>query len=221
PAALAVEACAPAEALSPAEVAAAAGLKTPKRLREWLAARLAAKRLLRWRLEQSGVYVRPADVSVLNREDGSPYAELPGGAVIGGGTLSLTHCAGWGAAAVCEPWALVGVDLETVAPRPKSFLELMAHDSEWAPWMEADYAEQTRLWTLKEAAAKLLGTGFSVGFWDIRFPLDGESRALELHGRARERWDALGRPPVHFDSRLDADRILTVAYAARTEQGTP
>ena len=153
-----------------------------------------------------------------------PFARLPDGTTIGDGTLSLSHSSGWGAAAVCEPWALVGIDLETVAPRPKSFLETMAHDSEWAPWMQADPEEQTRLWTLKEAVAKLLGTGLSVGFWDIRFPLDGEARTLELHNNAKACWERLGSPAVHFDSRPEDDprggtpRILTVAYAARSER---
>ncbi|MBI2363029.1 MAG: 4'-phosphopantetheinyl transferase superfamily protein [Elusimicrobia bacterium] len=205
--ALAVEALAPAELLSPAERDAASKLKTPKRLRDWAAGRLAAKRLLGWRLQQAGLYLKPGDISILNDADGVPYAELPNGAVIGSGTLSLTHCAGWGAAAVCEPWALVGVDLETVAPRAASFLELMAHDSEWAPWMTSDPVEQTRLWTLKEAVSKLLRTGLSVGFHDIRLVLRGEERTLELHGAALERWDALGRPPIHFDSRPEEDRI--------------
>lgn len=216
--ALAVEALAPAELLSPAERAAAAALKTPKRLRDWAAGRLAAKRLLGWRLQQAGLYLKPADISILNDADGVPYAELPNGAVIGSGTLSLSHCGGWGAAAVCEPWALVGVDMETVAPRAASFLQLMAHESEWAPWMLADPMEQTRLWTLKEAVSKLLRTGLSVGFHDIRLVLSGEERTLELYGAARSKWEALGKPPIHFDSRPEEDRILTVAYALRSDR---
>ena len=206
------------EVLSDAEYAAARKFAVPKRLREWLAARLAAKRLLSWRFQQAGLYLKPAQVSIENRPDGMPFARLPDGAVLGEGTLSLSHSAGWGAAAVCEPWALVGLDLETVAPRPKSFLETMAHDSEWAPWMQADPVEQTRLWTLKEAVAKLLGTGLSVGFWDIRFPLDGEDRRLELHNNALACWEKLGRPVVHFDSTSEEEKILTVAYAARSER---
>ncbi|MBI3299160.1 MAG: 4'-phosphopantetheinyl transferase superfamily protein [Elusimicrobia bacterium] len=217
--AAAVEGAAPQEALSASELGTAAGLKTPKRLREWIAARLAAKRLLGWRLQQAGLYLKPSDITLGNREDGMPFARLPGGRVIGDGTLSLSHSAGWGAAAVCEPWALVGVDLETIAPRAASFLELMAHESEWAPWMLADPVEQTRLWTLKEAVAKLLGTGLSVGFWDIRLVLSGEDRRLELHGAAEARWAALGRPIIHFDSRAEDDaRILSVAYAARPQE---
>lgn len=217
-AAQAVETGSPTEPFAAAEREAAGRLKTPKRLREWIAGRLAAKRLLGWRLQQAGLYLRPQDIAILNRPDGMPYAQLPDGSIIGDGTLSLSHSAGWGVAAACEPWALVGVDLETIAPRPVSFLETMAHDCEWAPWMLSDPTEQTRLWTLKEAVAKLLGTGFSVGFWDIRLVLTGEDRRLELHGAAQTRWQALGAPVIHFDSRPDADRILTVAYAARRQE---
>ena len=215
--AVAIEAGAPVDMLSVTERETAAAFKAPKRLREWLAGRLAAKRLLGWRLQQAGRRLAPREIEVLNEPDGMPYARLPGGAVIGAGTLSISHSDGWGAAAVCEPWALVGVYLEAVAPRPRAFLETMAHDSEWAPWMETDPEEQTRLWTLKEAAAKLLGTGFSVGFWDIRLVLTGEARTLELHGKALERCETLGRPNIHFDTRPDEDRILTVAYAVRPE----
>lgn len=206
------------EVLSQEEYAVAAKFTVGKRRREWVAARMAAKRLLSWRFQQAGLYLKPGEITIGNRPDGMPFARLPDGTVLGDGTLSLSHSAGWGAAAVCEPWAMVGIDLETVAPRPKSFLETMAHDSEWAPWMQADPAEQTRLWTLKEAVAKLLGTGLSVGFWDIRFPLDGEDRKLELHNNALACWEKLGRPVVHFDSTPDEDKILTVAYAARSER---
>lgn len=218
PVALAVEAGHRHPFLSEAEHAAASKFTVGKRLREWTAARLAAKRLLSWRLQQGGLYLKPAQISVENRPDGMPFARLPDGAVVGEGSLSLSHSSGWGAAAVCEPWALVGVDMETVAPRTQAFLETMAHESEWADWMLTDFTEQTRLWTLKEAVSKLLGTGLSVGFWDIRFPLKGEERTLELHGNARACWERLERPVVHFDSRPEDDRILTVAYAARSEK---
>ena len=88
----------------------------------------------------------------------------------------------------------------------------MAHDSEWDTSMDSDPLEQTRLWTLKEAVAKLLKTGLSIGFWDIRFPLEGDARRLEFHGKALARWKELGSPLIHFDTTADDDDVLSIAY---------
>jgi phosphopantetheinyl transferase len=201
------------DVLSLSELNTVRAFAAPKRQRDWLAGRLAAKRLMSWALAQEGTYLKQPQIEILNRESGEPYVRLPEHPEFTRFPLSLSHSVAGGAAAIAGPGHLVGVDLETVAPRDKSFLEMMAHDSEWDSTMATDFFEQTRLWTLKEAVAKLLGVGFTVGFHDVRFPLvGGDARKLELHGKAAERWEALGRPVIQFDSTTDDSDVLSIAY---------
>lgn len=203
--------------LGPAEFEKAKSFKIPKRRREWLAARIAAKRLLGWRLQQEGLYLKPRQIEILNREDGSPLIRLYGGTEYAAVSLSLSHSRGTGVAAIARPGHRVGVDLEAIEPRAASFLSVMAHDEEWGDWMDQDLAEQTRLWTLKEAVSKLLLTGFTVGFHDVRFPLNGDERRLSLHNKALETYERLGSPTIHFDSFVQQDEVLSIAYT----QGDP
>lgn len=206
-----------AELLSPAELALAAGFPAAKRRRDWLAGRLAAKRLLRARFAEDGRDLGLAEIEVLPASDGSPFVRVPGAAVCRY-PLSLAHSAAGGIAALGRPGARVGVDLERVEPRGASFLRLISSADEWTPGMERDPAEQTRLWTLKEAVAKLLGTGLSVPFAELCFPLAGPTRRLALFGAARARWETLGRPVIRFECVVEGQDALSVAY---TERGAP
>ena len=199
--------------LSDEEALIVSAFKAPKRRRDWLAGRLAAKRLMSWVLAQDGTYLKFSEIEVLNRPSGEPYVRLPGGLTYDKQVLSLSHSKAGGVAAISQPGCLVGVDLEAVELRDRAFLELMAHDEEWDSTMDSDLFEQTRLWTLKEAVVKLLGIGFTAAFHDVRFPLfEGDARRLSLHGRARESWIALGRPIIHFDSTFEDEDVLSVAY---------
>ena len=200
--------------LGPEEFEKARSFKIEKRRREWLAARLAAKRLVGWCLQQEGIYLKPNQIQILNREDGAPKIVLEGGKSYDRYSLSLSHSRGTGVAAVAPPGYLVGVDLEAIEPRDASFLSIMAHDDEWSDSMDSDFAEQTRLWTLKEAVAKLLETGFTVGFHDVRFPLNGDERRLELHNKATDAFERIGSPVIHFDSFVKDDEVLSIAYTA-------
>lgn len=202
------------ELLGPDEFAKGRSFQSVKRRREWLAARMAAKRLLGWCLQQEGIYLEPHRIQILNREDGVPTAVLEGGKTYDRYRLSLSHSRGAGVAAVARPGHRVGVDLEAIEPREPSFLSLMAHDDEWSDSMDGDFAEQTRLWTLKEAVSKLLETGFSVGFHDVRFPLEGDERRLALYNKADAAYRKIGAPVVHFDSFVKDDEVLSIAYTA-------
>lgn len=187
---------------SPSERSFAANLKLPKRRRDWLAGRLAAKRLLAKRLTG----LRLDQIVILPRPDGSPRVDVPGRPDFRRWPLTIAHSAAGAAAALGSQGGLVGADLEAVEPRSPAWIALFTHESERSGGLESPL-EQTRLWTLKEAVAKLLGTGFSVGFHDIRFTPE-----LELSGKAFVRWEALGRPAIAFDSREVLGSVLSVAY---------
>jgi len=200
--------------LGAAERSAYARLKTPKRRGDWAAGRLAAKRLVAGTL---GRGTGPEDlrgVEIRSSESGEPLCEHF--------SISISHAPGVAAAALAPKGLRIGVDVEAVASRGRSWLETFAHESELSPGLETDPVSQTALWTMKEAVSKLLGTGLSVDLWDIRFLPRGEAEGLgalaaaelRLGGRAERAWRDLGAPEIARFSRVleDFDSILTVAW---------
>ena len=190
--------------------------RSPKRRQEWFAGRLAAKRLVRRKLGGSGSRISLQDIRILARESGEPCVELPPSFEVQWRyPLSISHSGRYAVAALAGVGKRVGADVETVAPREKSWLELVAHDSEIFPGLREDAVGQTVLWTLKEAVVKALGVGLSVGFSDVRFLRGaalGASR-LEFHGKARRIWEDMGRPDFAFESAMLDDRsAISVAY---------
>ena len=193
------------------ELEEAARLRLPKRRRQWLAGRLAAKRVLRRMIP---VEIPMSGIAIRSREDRSPEC-----ARLGHDGFSISHSGDWAAAAAVPAGALVGIDLEAVAPRTASFLSLCAHPSEIDARTAADPREQTTLWTMKEAVSKLLRVGLSAGFWDIRFPCTETGRRVELFGEPLARWEAAGRPEILLHTTADEREVLTVAYTRTAAQG--
>jgi len=228
--------------LSPEELARLAEMKFPKRRRDWLAGRLAAKRLMVELLREQGREFGPNEIAVLNRKDGSPYVVFANAAGEDAWPISLSHAPGGAVAASIVPAvgpSRIGVDAESVMERPESFVSIFAHPSERLG-LDTPQA-QTRLWTLKEAVLKLLGLGLSVDLWDVRFlarpdaeqaghcpantfpkgaqcmldprcPPVGALLLLELHGRTLSRWDSFGRPEIRFESNISGLEAVSVAY---------
>ncbi len=199
--------------LSPIEMATVIGFTADKRRQDWLAGRLATKRLLQACLKEEGTHLTLPEIEVLNHDDGVPYVRIPGHKEYLRRPLSISHTSTCAAAAVAEPGRLVGIDVEVPEHRSMSFLELVAHPDERDSSFLNDPLESTRVWTLKEAVSKVLGTGLSVGFWDLRFPAatSGE-RKLEFHRAARVRWEQMGKPIIHFESSVHQSYILSIAY---------
>jgi len=183
-----------------------------KRKIDWLGGRLAAKKILQPLLANEGRPLPLERIEILNREDGVPYVSLPDEPEYLRHPLSISHTSAAAVAAVAQPGHLVGVDAEMIERREKNFLDLVSHESERDEEFISDAAEQTRVWTLKEAVSKVLGTGLSVGFYDIRFPSNSIARRLELHGPALDRWRQLGKPVIRFDTFDKQDHILSIAY---------
>lgn len=198
--------------LSPDELSQLAGFKVPKRRRDWLAGRLAAKKLFLGMLAERGRAARPSELSILNRKDGTPYLAFPWEGEPAP-FLSLSHAPGGAVAAAADGGRRVGVDAEQVAERPEAFVTVFAHPSE-RPGLRSPQ-EQTRLWTLKESVLKLLSLGLSVDLWDVRF-LEADPCRLELHGRALARWEELGRPAIRVESRPSEQEVLSIAYTGET-----
>lgn len=200
------------EGLAPREAAAYQGLKTDKRRREWLAARRAAKRLARRVLAPE---LEPGAIEIAKSQGGAPSLLAAGRAW----PLSLSHSGQWAAAALCaDASGLVGVDLERIEARDPSWLDVAFHPSERAGTL--DEAGRTRLWARKEAVSKLLGIGLSADLRHIRFPSGGD---LELRGKARKAWEALGSPSISLDDipALEGYALSVASAAARTRSPGP
>ncbi|MBN2206104.1 MAG: 4'-phosphopantetheinyl transferase superfamily protein [Candidatus Aminicenantes bacterium] len=135
------------------------GLGSGRRGREWLAARICLKESL----VRSGVIASPRDCEVGQDERGRPRLSL-GPEALGAPPpdCALSHGGRWAVSAWTDlPGVKVGVDIE---PRSARWAErrrsAVGADDDAAP----DLAPSDRaavLWTLKEAAAKALGTGLA------------------------------------------------------------
>jgi phosphopantetheine--protein transferase-like protein len=141
-----------------------------KRRHEWLLGRLVAKDAVRRLVEEhAGVRLAPADIEIRPDPYGRPEAVGPFAARLGiQPALSISHSHGTAVAlaALC-PGQLVGIDLENLARRSEDF-EAIAFSPDERRMLAAIPRESRqewalRMWCAKEAVAKALGRGFSIG----------------------------------------------------------
>jgi len=134
---------------------------SPRRRRQWLAGRVAAKDAVRaWLREHRGIAaIWPQEFAIVNDEAGAPELRSNVTATLPAGLhLSLAHKGTLAVAIVgTQP---VGIDLEKIEPREAGFLALTFTEAELALLGGPDApAEHTRGWVAKEVAAKARGTG--------------------------------------------------------------
>ncbi len=181
----------------------------PERRRlDRVAGRLAAKRALAAHfLAEYAWEAESCDLAVFNDEDGRPRLELPADAPAPAPSFSISHCAQGGAAAAAAPGRFVGVDIESIVPRPNAVIAFVAAASELAAG-PSDPEGQARLWTGKEATLKMFGLGLDADAKAVRPEADG----VTLTGIPAKAWAALGSPRV----RLDYDGVegarIAIAY---------
>jgi phosphopantetheine--protein transferase-like protein len=134
---------------------------SPRRRRQWLAGRVAAKDAVRaWLQRERGIEaVWPQEFTVVNDEAGAPRlranvtATLPQDLQV-----SLAHKGKLAVAIVGE--RAVGIDLERIEPREPGFLEMAFSSPELVLLAGPDPdTEYTRGWVAKEVVAKAAGTG--------------------------------------------------------------
>jgi 4'-phosphopantetheinyl transferase len=156
--------------LTPEELLLFAAFRVPKRQREWLAGRRAAKEIVRRR---HGLHGPEALAGIQigsvrgGLEHGRPVYTVHGHP--GPFALSITHCGGVALAALARRENLrLGVDLEVVQPRGESFEAVALSPSELLNSRglcgETRWRAITRIWVLKEALLKAIGIG-------LRLPL--------------------------------------------------
>ncbi|MCA1812178.1 MAG: polyketide synthase dehydratase domain-containing protein, partial [Halobacteriales archaeon] len=192
---------------SAAEKAQHAKFHVPKRAQEWRAGRLAAKQAVAMLRP-----ARPADVEVRGDENGKPMVFVAGQPA--DLRLSLTHRGGLAVAAVAA--SPLGIDLETVEPKPQSFLEEAFAVAELKELLDAsgrgeDIAQQVAcLWTAKEAALKRVGVG-------LRSDLRAHEVEPDGQGGAVVTGPSVGRVGVRFFS-LDG-KVLAVSAPSLDPRG--
>ena len=158
-------------------------LRIPKRQKEWLGGRLALKTLL---AAQSGAPLK--EIEVLPQADGGkPQLVVRGENSIL--PFSITHSNGYAVAAVDGQARYIGIDLEKVTHRMDAWKKDFFHPSELL--QESDEF-LTALWTQKEAATKLLGTGLTIGSFDVRC-IGGQ---VQFFNRALDIYNQLGSPKI-------------------------
>ncbi len=196
------------EYLSGLEASTLGRLATPKRRREWLAGRLAAKRALIQYLSERGIAASPGDMEIRNSPERRPYAAFPSSWNTRAPALSISHARDYAGCAVLSEGA-VGLDIERIEPRDPSWPWVMADPSELDDSLLASPARLTALWTIKEAVLKALGLGLSVDLRDLRV----EGGRLELRGAALRRWQELLSPRVSYKTSFFDEYCSTVATA--------
>jgi 4'-phosphopantetheinyl transferase len=182
------------EALSPAEALRLSAFRMEKRRSEWLAGRLAAKKLL----SEAGI---PGPLSSL--EIGMDSLGRP---CCGESLLSISHSNGWAMAAFKPGSVFLGADLEKIEERHPAWYRDYFHLSELPAH---DPSEGTRLWTLKEALMKALGLGLTADPLTIK----EAGGKMELYGKALERYKELGSPAFSVETRRFPDGFWTAVAA--------
>lgn len=134
--------------------------KIDKRRREWLGARVSAKRLVASHLASVGEGTPEAcRVQILNRSDRSPFIQLVSP---GAGSeelplhLSLSHRGEWVAVALAPEPIRVGIDVESVVPRRSEMVDTYLTAGEQR-WVKGEPLLETLAWAAKEAVFKASG----------------------------------------------------------------
>jgi 4'-phosphopantetheinyl transferase len=145
--------------LSPAERDRAQAFRFERRRSEWLLGRWTAKAAVTAWLGPEAP--RPWDIAILTAEDGAPEALVDGDGR--GPSISISHRAGRGLAAVARAGVRLGADLEVVEPRTEGFILDYFTDDEAGAVLGRPAEERallaTLVWSAKESGLKVLRTG--------------------------------------------------------------
>ena len=171
--------------LTPDEHARLARFKVAHAARDYLLGRWLARRAL---ADHTGV--APSQWSFELSRHGRPMPQAQG--VSAAPDLNLSHGGGLVVCA-CAAGLEVGVDVESVdRPMPRAGLERFLPQGELASLRAVPAAQRCdrlwRLWTLKEALLKAMGTGFAGKLAAAEIRLDGPGPPCPADPAQRARW---------------------------------
>jgi 4'-phosphopantetheinyl transferase len=167
--------------LHPVELAEIAARGLPRRQRDRLAGRLAARRAVQALLGHGDWILRTAP-------SGAPVVDLPAPQEP---RITVTHRDGQALAAACLQGQL-GLDRERPQLRSPSFLATWLSPGE-RTWAGDDPWRQTAVWCVKEAVLKALGTGMAIDPRQVELVASrGRRVTVALRAEAAVRHRALG-----------------------------
>ncbi len=157
---------------------------TPKRAAEWLAGRIALKRSIRRVMATTDTgTISENNIRIIQDEQGKPIGELSVKPGLEISSISLSHSNGLAMAAATVPGTFegLGIDLEKVEVRSEAWVQDYFTEEEIHAAGDSSrrWVELTRMWCLKEAALKAIGTGLRFDLRDINVA------ALDKAGRAK------------------------------------
>jgi phosphopantetheine--protein transferase-like protein len=197
-------------------------LKTDKRRIEWLAGRIAAKRLIReLKFCHEGAIVPYNAIEILPDELGAPRVRVVGEQ--GPWPLiSISHSAGVAAAMLsAQPHLVPGIDVEQIETRDASFGATYFTDAERAAAKAAPDADTTltAIWAVKEGILKALGIGARVDLREIKVSHErGNTWRVVLEGEARARAVALGAGEANVQVDISEGRVVARVLLPVTQQ---
>jgi len=160
------------EWLSPSEYKRQQSFRFPKRKKDWLSGRWAAKNLL---INSSSHLQRCqlSEFSIENNPDGSPLVTRNGELLPG--SISISHRSDYASTAwTANPRSKIGIDLEVIEPKPVSFIDDFFTINEFNFLFEQKLEDHpvisSLIWSAKEAVMKALQTGLRL-----------DTRQIEIH----------------------------------------
>jgi phosphopantetheine--protein transferase-like protein len=156
---------------------------TPKRAAEWLAGRIALKKSIRRMMATTDTRTFPENsIRIIQNEYGKPVGGVSGRPDLEINSISLSHSNGLAMAAAATPGMFegLGVDIEKVEARSEAWVQDYFTEAEIQAAGDGRrrWAALTRIWCLKEAALKAIGTGLRFDLRDINVAvLDEAGRA--------------------------------------------
>jgi phosphopantetheinyl transferase len=146
-------------------------LKSEKRKREWLGARIALKKIL----EDIGLVVSPLDCETVKDGNGCPQMSIQQRDSSRFLPCSIAHKDGL--AAVCvnlSPSAKCGIDIEAVTDKAWKIRKAFMNDADTLGCGARFQRKYSILWACKEAASKALGLGLLIDFKSLTVKGDTE-----------------------------------------------
>jgi phosphopantetheinyl transferase len=189
-----------------------------KRRHEWLLGRAVAKDAMRRLVEEhAGVSLAPSEIEIRPDPYRRPEAVGPFAARLGiQPAISISHSHGTAVAlATLCPGQQVGIDLENLARRREDFEAIAFRPDERrmlaAMPVESRQEWALRMWCAKEAVAKALGRGFSIGiqaFHIIGAETGGGVLQLELRDPALEHFPRWRGIPITAHTAREMDFVF-------------
>ena len=162
--------------LSDAESGYADRQRFTKRRTEFLIARWTAKNALAQVLSLESTPEQLRSIEIRHAPTGAPLAYVDGGPA--GVQVSLTDRAGWAVCLISAGQLSVGCDLELVEPRTAGFVDDYLTESERAYVRSSGATHDlfaNLIWSAKESALKVLGTGLRRDTRSVTVSLSNDS----------------------------------------------